>query len=119
MLALAGTATAQPSTFRIPFREVNHRILVDVNVDGRPATLFFDTGARVSVWYHRTADDLKTCRLRVARSGNFVCDGDAPDVGFVRPENEVHFDGFLGADVLSKFSSVLIDYKNRMIILSE
>ena len=59
LLLFAGAASAQEHTFRIPFREVNHRILVDVKVDDRPATLLFDTGARASVLLGTVGYDLQ------------------------------------------------------------
>lgn len=52
-----------PRVSRVPFREVNHRILVNVEVDGSPATLLFDTGARVSVLLYQKGHD---CKLRLA-----------------------------------------------------
>lgn len=106
--------------FRIPFREANHRILVSVEVDGTLRTLLFDTGARVSVLLRRKGRD---CELRLAHhpQGKFAlaCNDGAPCVGFVIPEKEVHFDGFVGADLMSKFASVRIDYSQHLIELEK
>lgn len=119
LLLLAGAAAAQeqPRKFTVPFREVNHRILIEVEVDGgAPATFLVDTGARVSVLFDPTGHD---CGLRLAHHthGKFAlaCDGSSPSVGFTVPESEVRFNGLLGADLISKFSSVRIDYKNRVL----
>lgn len=118
----AGVALAQeqPRVFRVPFREVNHRILVNVEVDGTPTTLLFDTGARVSVLLNQKGYD---CKLRVAHrpKGKFAlaCNDRAPTVGFISPEKEVRFDGFVGADLMSKFASVRIDYSQHLIELEE
>ena len=109
-------STVHAQTFRVPFRSVNHRILIDVEVDGTPATFLFDTGARVSVLFSGKGHD---CQLRLAHHthGKFAlaCDGPAPSVGFTFPESEVRFNGMLGADLMSKFSSVRIDYKASVI----
>lgn len=118
MLALAGTATAQPATVSIPFRQVNTRMLVDVTINKHKVTLLVDTGAALSIWMHNTREDLVKCTLRISRSGEVLCVGDAPGVAFVSPEKEVHFEGFLGNDAFAKFSSVTFDYKNHVIVLT-
>ena len=113
-------AQEQPRIFRVPFREVNHRILVNVEVDGTPTTLLFDTGARVSVLLKRKGPD---CELRLTHrtQGKFAlaCNEDAPRVCFIIPEKEVRFDGFVGADLMSKFASVRIDYSQHLIELEK
>ena len=113
-------AQDQPRVFRVPFREVNHRILVNVEVDGTPSTLLLDTGARVSVLLNQKGYD---CELRLARrtQGKFAlaCNDGAPSVGFIIPEKEVRFDGFVGADLMSKFASVRIDYSRHLIELEK
>lgn len=118
----AGVALAQeqPRVFRVPFREVNHRILVNVEVDGTPTTLLLDTGARVSVLLNQKGYQ---CKLRVADrpKGKFAlaCNDGAPTVGFISPEKQVRFDGFVGADLMSKFASVRIDYGQHLIELEK
>ena len=111
---------SQHQAFRIPFREVNHRILVNVEVDRMPATLLFDTGARVSVLLNQKGHD---CKLRLAHpmQGKFAlsCNEIAPSIGFIIPEKEVRFDGFVGADLMSKFASVRIDYSQHLIELAK
>lgn len=113
-------AQEQPRVFRVPFREVNHRILMNVEVDRMPATLLFDTGARVSVLLNRKGHD---CKLRLPHpmQGKFAlsCNEIAPSVGFIIPEKEVRFDGFVGADLMSKFASVRIDYNQHLIELEK
>ena len=115
LFAGAISAQEQHQTFRIPFREINHRILIDVNVKGKPYVLLVDTGARVSAL---VKDSL--CKLRVKRHHDrlgFSCDDDIATVAFQKAE--VQFDGFLGADLLSKFSSVRIDYRAKTIELEQ
>lgn len=114
-------AQGQPRVFRVLFREVNHRILMNVEVDRRPSTLLFDTGARVSVLFNRKGQD---CKLRLAQrmEGKFAlsCNNEvAPGIGFLIPEKEVRFDGFVGADLMSKFASVRIDYSQHLIELEK
>lgn len=118
----AGVALAQeqPRVFRVPFREVNHRILMNVEVDGRPLTLLLDTGARVSVLLNQKGHD---CELRLEHrtQGKFAlaCNHGAPTVCFIMPEKEVRFEGFVGADLMSKFASVRIDYSQHLVELEE
>ena len=83
-----------------------------MKVDGRPVTLLFDTGARASVLLRMIGSD---CQLYMRR-GQFSCVGEIT-VAFQRPE--VHFDGFLGADITSKFALVAIDYTNHVIVFTE
>ena len=113
-------AQEQTRVSRVPFREVNHRILMKVEVDGAPTTLLFDTGARVSVLVNQKGHD---CKLRLAHhtQGKFdlACNDGAPSVGFLIPEKEVRFDGFVGADLMSKFASVRIDYTHHVIELEK
>ena len=63
------------------------------------------------------------CRLRLGyhAHGKFVlaCDGSSPGVAFIVPESEVRFNGLLGADLMSKFASVRIDYSQHLIELEE
>ena len=118
----AGVALAQeqPRVFRVPFSEVNHRILVNAEVDGTPSTLLFDTGARVSVLFNQKGYD---CELSLAhhRQGKFAlaCDDRAPSIGFIIPEKEVRFNGLFGGDLMSKFASVRIDYNQHLIELEK
>ena len=113
-------AQEQSRVFRVPFREVNHRILVNVEVDRMPSTLLFDTGARVSVLVNQKGH---ACKLRLAHrmQGKFAlsCNEVAPSIGFILPEKEVRFDGFVGADLMSKFASVRIDYSQHFIELEK
>ena len=108
-------AAGEDQTFRIPFREINHRILIDVEVEGKPRVLLFDTGARVSLLTKGSS-----CTLRLERHHgnlNFSCGDEAVTAAFQKAE--VQFGGFLGADLLSKFSSVRIDYRNRVVELEQ
>jgi hypothetical protein len=119
-IAGGSLAQEQPRVFRVPFREVNHRILMNVEVDRMPATLLFDTGARVSVLLNQKGHD---CKLRLAHrmQGKFAlsCNEIAPSIGFTIPEKEVRFDGFVGADLMSKFASVRINYSQHLIELEK
>lgn len=112
------SAQAQHRTYRVPFREINHRILVDVDVSGKPATLLLDTGAQLSVRDRGRSDD---CELRLAhpRDGTFAlaCGYHNFTNAYVQPD--VYIDGLLGNDLLSKFAAVRIDFRNRVIELGE
>jgi hypothetical protein len=116
VFVLVGAAVAgEGKTYRIPFREINHRILIDVEVEGKPRVLLFDTGARVSLLTKCSGCNLPLERHRENLS--FSCGDEAVTAAFQRAE--VQFDGFPGADLLSKFSSVRIDYKAHVVELEQ
>jgi len=112
LFAVAAVA-GEGQTIRIAFREINHRILIDVRIDGKPATLLFDTGARVSTFGN--------CGLILTSKEKLTltCSDEEVTVAFVAPEKGVWLDGFLAADLLSKFAVVKINYKAHVIELEQ
>lgn len=122
MLALA----QEHRTFTVPFHTVKDLILLDATVNGKPASLLLDTGANNSIVDVHSAgfDGLKLDALR--STGKAGAEG-ACAVREVKLSLEhrswlnrrmgVRVDGFVGADVLSEFSSVRIDYKAQTVEL--
>lgn len=49
MLLLSTATLAQGPTFRIPFHTVNGQILLDGQLNGKPAALLLDSGANNSI----------------------------------------------------------------------
>ena len=110
-------------------------ILLDGQLNGKPASLLLDTGANNSVVDVHSAgfDGLKLDALRSTGSAGAegacavrevklslehrswlnrrVCVMDLSDVSRMG----VRVDGFIGADVLTEFSAVRIDYKHGAI----
>jgi aspartyl protease len=127
-------------TYTVPFRVVHGLILLDRQVNGKPATLLLDTGANNSVVDYRAAglDALKLDALRSTGStgaegactvwevklslehrswfGRRVCMMNLADAS---KRIGVQIDGFIGTDVLSEFPAVRIDYKARVLELEE
>jgi len=109
-------------------------------INGKPATFMLDTGANNSVMDYRAAGfpDLKLDKLRSTGSagaegdcivrevklslehrswiGRRVCIMDLSDVS---KRMETKIDGFVGADLLSTFSAVQIDYKAQTVTLED
>lgn len=100
----------EPSrVYRAPFHSTGGMILLDATVNGKPAALLLDTGAPLSVAFVRDAADRGiSCKLH--KDGKITFSKEEPlSVAFVTPKFQ--FDGFLGQDILRKFSAVRIDYK--------
>ncbi len=121
---------------------VSAEVLANQNgqINGKPATFMLDTGANNSVMDYRAAGfpDLKLDKLRSTGSagaegdcivrevklslehrswiGRRVCIMDLSDVS---KRMETKIDGFVGADLLSTFSAVQIDYKAQTVTLED
>ena len=138
LLAIARFAVAgEGKTYRAPFHTVNGLIL---QLNGKPAVFLLDTGANNSVVDVHSAgfDGLKLDALRSTGSAGAegacvvrevklslehrswlnrrVCVMDLTDVS---RRMGTRVDGFIGMDVLTEFSVVRIDFKNRIIELEE
>jgi hypothetical protein len=114
MFLFAVPTRAQPKTYTIPFHESNHMILLDTTIDGKPAVLILDTGAAVSV---RLKDSLV---LGYVRHNGAISFRVAPiRIVPVFYDPGISFDGFLGSDLLRRFSSVRIDYVKHVVELTE
>lgn len=127
-------------TYTVPFQSVNGMILLDGQINGNPAVFLLDTGANNSVVDYRAAgfpnEKLELLRstwergsrgsLHRARSeaipehrswlNRRVCAMDLTDLS---RRMGTRVDGFIGMDVLTEFSVVRIDFKNRTIELEE
>lgn len=139
ILALAATMAAQ----EIGFREANSRrvMLVEAVVNGRQASLIVDTGAENTVVSPELAGvhETELMKAKFAAGGPgfggeaIVEEADVkltPDrrirlsVWVMRMENVskvygVKVDGLIGQDLLSRYGTVAIDYRNKKIRLGE
>lgn len=127
-------------TYTVPFHSVNGMILLDGQINGKPAVFLLDTGANNSVVDYRAAG-FPNEKLEILRStgsagaegacivrevrlslehrswlNRRVCVMDLTDVS---RRMGTRVDGFIGMDVLTEFSVVRIDFKNRTIELEE
>ena len=138
LFCVAPTARAQVKTVEIPFSLPGGLIVVEANINGKTASLLFDSGAMRTFVNPSILDGLKTS------SGNAIsiADGNAVDVRIVKTAVSLggasiqvpvcsydmarfaasiglHIDGVIGQDVIGKFSGVLIDYVRHKITLIE
>jgi hypothetical protein len=127
-------------TFTVPFHTVGGLILVDGQVNGKPAVFLLDTGANNSVVDYRSAG-YPNFKLDALRStGGPGSSGDCFP-GFVKISLEhrswigrtvcvmnlsdvskrmgTKIDGFIGADLLATFSAVRIDYRAQTVTLED
>lgn len=140
-LMLCGTAHAQERrTFTIPFHSVKGMILLDGQLNGKPATFLLDTGANNSVMDYRSAgfDALKLDKLR--STGAAGAEGDCivrevkltlehhswlnrrvcvMDLADASRRMGTRLGGFIGADILASFSAVRVDYKAQTVTFEE
>jgi Aspartyl protease len=137
-LLVVPAARAQAKTVEIPFSLSGGLIVVEANINGKTASLLFDSGAMRTFVNPSILDGLKTF------SGNAIsiADGNAVDVRVVKTAVSLggasvqvlvssydmtkfaawiglRIDGVIGQDVIGKFSGILIDYVRHKITLIE
>jgi hypothetical protein len=131
LLAIPLHAQEGSRTFRVPFHSVNAMILLDAEINGKPAVLLLDTGADNSIVSPDAAgikaklDALKAEKTTGA-SGDYTKAKidlrlefrhwiERPilvmDLSEASKRLGTRIDGFVGQDILREFSSVRIDYK--------
>lgn len=126
---------AQPKSYVVSFHTVHDVILLDATVNGRRAVLMLDTGANGSIIDAHTAgfdaDKLSSVGAAGARAACsprlvriklegyewFNPQACVMDLSSVTRNIGAHIDGFLGQDVLRRFSRVCIDYKAHTVTL--
>lgn len=137
-----GVPSAGPSSFAIPF-ELNRQfgsILIQVQVNGRPACLLVDTGSSHTILSAEIVgvNPLFLARASVPVKGSGLIGtagwGTATiELGTIRWANrrvlvmeefraisksmKQRVDGILGEDLLNEFASVMLDYKNHRLVL--
>ncbi len=127
-------------TYTVPFHVVHGLILLDGKVNDKPAVFLLDTGANNSVVDYRAAgfDSLKLDALR--STGNAGAEGACAvrevklslehrswlarkvcvmRLADVSKRMETKIDVFVGADLLSTFSAVRIDYMAQTVTLED
>lgn len=141
---VAFTLLAPPSwgngqTVLVPFRSVRSFILVEVKVNGSPATLLLDTGANNTIINIRMYGNAGAPRIEAVSKGPGIV-GNALrlrtdlEIGgrvlFSQPVSAmnldelarrfgIQFDGLLGQDILRQFRSVRINYRAHVIELEK
>lgn len=140
LLLCADAATAQgPSrSFRVPFHTVNGMVLLDAEVNGKPAVLLLDTGADFTL-ISPQASGLPKARLRALTATQTTgANGEyvkarvdlklaeqrwvdravlVMDLSEASKRLGTRIDGFVGADLLQEFSAVRIDFRNHLVEL--
>lgn len=138
---LAFFAHAQErKTFTVPFHTVRGMILLDGQLNGKPAVFLLDTGANISIVDYRVAG-FPALKLDALRStGRTGAEGDCAtrevsklslglrswfarrtclmDLSDASKRVGAQIDGFIGQDILAEFSAVRIDYKAHVLELS-
>lgn len=138
VLAIAQfTVAGEGKTCRISFHTVNGMVLLDAEVNGKPAVLVLDTGsgktiisAELAGIDGRRLQQLKfglspegryvktEVELRLGKS--FIRSGDVLAMNLSDAKKQpglAQMDGILGQDILREFSSVRIDYKSQVVEL--
>jgi hypothetical protein len=138
VLAFAGTldarrAQAGAQSFTVPFHMVRSMILVEAQVNGRPATLLLDTGANNTIVSPQVAGlnagqlkALQATRAGTGSEGDWIAARVDLRLGSQRWVHRsvlvmnlddaskrmgTRIEGFLGQDILQQFKSFRIDYK--------
>ena len=120
----------------VPFHSAEGLILLDGELNGKPAVLLLDTGSNVSFVDYHAASSIRFKADKVRRVGqtgclrayehlslagrNFDSQGLCmADLSDMQKGIGSHVDGLLGQDFLRQFSSVRIDYKTRTVALED
>ena len=116
VLALAIPSYAQ--TFRVPFHSVNGMILLDAQLNGKPAVLVLDTGAVQTQMDKRVMMRQENLALLYVdmKIGTYHHNEYRIRATDLRPMLKgIPADGLLGEDWLRSFRAVRIDYKANVI----
>jgi Aspartyl protease len=137
-ICLPPIARAQVKTVQIPFSNSGGLMVVEAKINGKSASLLFDSGAMRTFVKPSILDGLKetsgkavsladgnVVEVRVVKTA--VSFGDASvevpvgsyDMTRFSDEIGIRIDGVVGQDVIGKFSGVLIDYVRHRITLIE
>ena len=124
------------SQWSIPFHTSNSMILIEIKVNGRPATMLFDTGARRTLlsakllaadlplepMLHRSYDRGLEGQIIEKRVNMLLADQEFPADVMVGNLDQLgatmgvgKCDGLLGQDVLERFRSFTVSRKSRTI----
>jgi len=118
-------------TFRVPFHSVNGMILLDAQVNGKPAVLLLDTGANFTLISLEASGvtgklDALSPNKTTGATGEYVkgrvdlrmekrhwIERDVLIMDLSEASKRIgeRVDGFIGQDLLQEFSVVRIDYK--------
>jgi predicted aspartyl protease len=143
LLILVPAFSASAQTTSVPVTRVGSSLVVEVSVQGKTRHFLLDTGAGLSVLSPDTAgwspvDVIKAVSSRSAvgldgathSMGSttatlelgqtmIVTPAAVADLNALSKALNIKLDGILGQDVLSQFSLVTIDYKNKQLIFKK
>lgn len=108
---------------QFPFTQAgNHKIIVTLKVEGKLTEMVLDTGSTLTIFRKKIGSMGDTTEVRGATGSSFAykCQVDIASrviqalCGVNLPDAQ---EGLLGSDFLNSYSSVVIDYKNRVVKL--
>ena len=141
-LPVAGTYAQVKQQISVPFAATYGNVgvpllLVQATVNGKPATMIFDTGAQFLTITPDLAEGLQPIAtdehfglgIRTQSSRVIVqvklggvtlpqCVAETEDMSSLSSGLGVKIDGLVGESLLSRFKTVTIDYVNRMVYLA-
>jgi len=141
-LLLCQPAIAQErKTYTVPFRVVHGLILLDGQINGKHTVFLLDTGANIFIVDYRAAGFPALNLDALRATGRTGAEGDCitravpkislglrswlnrrtclMDLSDASKRMGTQIDGFIGADLLSEFSAVRIDYKAQTVTLED
>jgi len=135
-IGIAPIVRAQVKTVQVPFSMSGGLIVIEAKVNGRTASLLFDSGAMTTFVNPSLLEGLKVTsgkaisladgnvvEAQVVKTAVSLGDASIPvdlrayNVARFAESIGLHIDGVVGQDVIGKFSGILIDYVRRKITL--
>jgi len=137
-IGMAPMARGQVRTVQVPFSTSGGLIVVEAKINGKSASLLFDSGAMRTFVNPSILDGLKPAsgkavsladgsvvEVRVVKTPVSLGDATLPvlvssyDMTKFSGATGLRIDGVIGQDFIGKFSAVLIDYVRHRITLME
>ncbi len=130
LLCVSGVARGQAvrEQIRVPFKVQNGAILIETSINGKPATLLIDSGAKRSTFsleYTGVVDGsitiISSAGIQHVPIGNASCKlaGVSFNVEAAFVQAPPVADGLIGFDILSAFRSVTIDFEHGELIFTK
>lgn len=128
---------ADKTPISIPFKSVGSLIVINLNLEGKPATMVLDTGAAATFVSLELVNLTDSTSIQETRSGGFAVSGKVTLVSFELNGNHynmpviamnmkdlsdklgIKIEGILGEDFLRNFSSIHIDFHHKTVELEK